>query len=101
MKAITTTELAALGNDITLVDVREVDEFDNARVVGAINVPLSELQTRVDEVPSDTTVYVMCLSGGRSAKAVAWLEQQGRDVVNVLGGISQWDLDGLPVVRGA
>lgn len=101
MKAITTTELAALGNDITLVDVREVDEFDNARVEGAINVPLSELQTRVDEVPSDTTVYVMCLSGGRSAKAVAWLEQQGRDVVNVLGGISQWDLDGLPVVRGA
>lgn len=101
MKAITTTELAALGNDITLVDVREVDEFDNVRVEGAINVPLSELQTRVDEVPSDTTVYVMCLSGGRSAKAVAWLEQQGRDVVNVLGGISQWDLDGLPVVRGA
>ena len=101
MKAITTTELAALGNDITLVDVREVDEFDNARVEGAINVPLSELQTRVDDVPSDTTVYVMCLSGGRSAKAVAWLEQQGRDVVNVLGGISQWDLDGLPVVRGA
>jgi rhodanese-related sulfurtransferase len=101
MKAITTTELAALGNDVTLVDVREIDEFANARVDGAINVPLSELSTRVDDVPSDTTVYVMCLSGGRSAQAVAWLEQHGRDVVNVLGGISQWDLDGLPVVRGA
>jgi rhodanese-related sulfurtransferase len=101
MNSITTTDLAALGSDITLVDVRETDEFAAARVDGAINIPLSQLQARVDDVPTDTTVYVMCLSGGRSAQATAWLEQRGHDVVNVLGGISQWDLDGLPVVRGA
>jgi rhodanese-related sulfurtransferase len=101
MKTISTTELAALGPDISLIDVREADEFAQARIEGAVNVPLSQLQGRVDDIPSDTTVYIMCLSGGRSAQASVWLEQQGRDAVNVLGGIGQWHTEGLPIIQGA
>lgn len=98
MTEITVTDLAALGSGVTLIDVREVDEFTDAHVDGAVNLPLSELTARVDEVPSEGTVYVMCLSGGRSARATAYLEDLGRDVVNVTGGITAWHAAGLPVV---
>lgn len=100
MREITVTDLAALGSAITLVDVREVDEYTDAHVEGAVNLPLSQLPGLVDQVPADETVYVMCLSGGRSARATAYLEAEGRDVVNVLGGISAWHGAGLPVVTG-
>ena len=95
------TELAALGSDAYLVDVREPDEFAGARVAGARNVPLATLPHRLDELPTDRTVYVMCLSGGRSAQATAYLRGAGRDAVDVAGGITRWYRDGLPVVRGA
>lgn len=101
MKNITTTDLAAMGTEATIVDVREEDEFAGARVAGATNVPLSELAARLDDIPRDRTVYIMCLSGGRSARATAFLAEQGLDVVNVLGGISQWHGDGLPIVQAA
>lgn len=100
MTEITVTDLAALGSGITLIDVREADEFAEARVDGATNLPLSQLPGLLDQVPSDETVYVMCLSGGRSARATAYLEAEGRDVVNVLGGISAWHGAGLPVITG-
>lgn len=101
MKNITTTDLAAMGAEATIVDVREADEFAGARVDGATNVPLSELAGRLGDIPKDRTVYIMCLSGGRSARATAFLEEEGYDVVNVLGGISQWHGDGLPIVMAA
>jgi rhodanese-related sulfurtransferase len=101
MNNITTTDLAAMGAEATIIDVREEDEFAAARVAGATNVPLSVLAERVDEIPRDRTVYVMCLSGGRSARATAFLQERGLDVVNVLGGINQWYGDGLPVVQAA
>lgn len=101
MNSISTTELAALGNSGAILDVREVDEFAKARVAGAMNLPLSELPDRLSEISRDKTVYVMCLSGGRSAQAVSYLSEQGYDVVNVLGGITAWHQNGLPIAMGA
>jgi len=95
------TELAALGADAYLVDVREPDEFAGARVANAVNIPLATLPNRLGELPTDRPVYVMCLSGGRSAQATAFLRNQGRDAVDVAGGITRWYRDGLPVVRDA
>jgi rhodanese-related sulfurtransferase len=95
------TELAALGSDAYLVDVREPDEFADARVANAVNIPLATLPDRLAELPADRPVYVMCLSGGRSAQAAAFLRNQGRDAVDVVGGITRWYRDGLPVVRDA
>ncbi|MFC5503323.1 rhodanese-like domain-containing protein [Lysinimonas soli] len=101
MKSISTSELAALGADATIIDVREADEFASARVAGAINLPLSELAGRLADIPQGGTFYVMCLSGGRSARATAFLIENGFAAVNVLGGINQWHQDGFPVMQAA
>lgn len=97
MKSITPTELAAL-DGAALIDVREQDEVAQVRVDGAVVLPMSTLQEHLDELP-DGTLYIMCHAGGRSARVTQFLEQRGYDAVNVEGGITQWQAEGLPVLR--
>ena len=85
---------------IVLVDVREPDEFERARVPGAKLIPLAEVPERVEEIPDDQRVYVICGSGARSARAVDYLNRQGHDTVNVAGGTKAWLEAGLPVEHG-
>lgn len=81
-----------------LIDVREDDEFQAARVPGALHIPLGEVVERIDEVPDDHgPVYVICARGGRSAKAVEHYRSQGIDAVNVAGGTVAWIDAGLPI----
>lgn len=96
MKSITTHELAAL-EGITLIDVREDDEFAAGHAVGAQNFPLSTFAEHFEEISKDSTVYVICQAGGRSARACDYLEGQGFDAVNVEGGTGEWIANGLPV----
>jgi rhodanese-related sulfurtransferase len=100
MTPITAAELAALGAEATIIDVREPAEYADARVPGATNIPLGDLPARLGEVPTDRTVYVMCLSGGRSARATAFLRGAGVDAVDVEGGISRWYQAGFPIDAG-
>ena len=83
-----------------LVDVREVHEYLAGHVPGAILLPMSEIVERVDEVPADGTVYVICEMGGRSEKVVNWLRQQGVDAYNVAGGTKAWAESGRDIVTG-
>ncbi|GAB3287813.1 rhodanese-like domain-containing protein [Pseudoclavibacter terrae] len=99
MQTIDTKQLAELGEQATVIDVRERDEFSAARIPWASNVPLSELTDRVDEVPEDGPVYLICAAGVRSERAAAYLEQHGKPVVNVLGGMSEWAGAGFTVER--
>ena len=99
--AIDVTELAALlETGVPLIDVREDDEYAEVRVPGAVLIPLGEIPDRVAEVPSGETVYVICAKGGRSAKAVEHLRQQGLDAVNVAGGTLGWIDAGFPTDHG-
>ena len=91
---------AYAASDLYLLDVREPDEVAQARVEGAHHIPLGSLADRLDEVPRDRTVHVMCHAGGRSARAARFLEAQGVDAVNVDGGIAEWHRAGLPVILG-
>lgn len=91
-------ERLALG--ATVVDVREVAEYEEAHVPGAILVPLSELEARVDEIPGDEPVLVICRSGARSARACEFLAPLGRDVTNVAGGTLAWLDSGREIVEG-
>ena len=84
-----------------LIDVREDDEYAEARVAGARHIPLGEVVERVDEVPRDGTVYVICARGGRSGKAVEFYRSQGIDAVNVAGGTLGWIDAGLPTESGS
>ncbi len=100
MQEITPTDLSKL-DEAVIIDVREADEVAVASVAGARHLPMSSFLDHLDEVPREETVYVMCHSGGRSARVAAYLEQQGYDAVNVTGGISEWAASGLPVRRAA
>lgn len=82
------------------IDVREADEFAEARIPGTDLVPLSEFMDRYrDELDASDAVVVHCRSGARSARVVQFLLQQGYDAVNLDGGILAWEEEGLPVER--
>lgn len=84
-----------------LLDVRERDEFIAARVEGSLFIPMSQLGVRLDEIPRDRPVLVMCATGSRSTSVTAYLLQHGwEDVGNIAGGIDAWQRLGLPVRRG-
>ena len=101
MHAISTTELARLGDDVTLIDVREPHEFAEVRIPHAVNVPMSTIAEHLDEVPMDGPVYIVCQAGGRSTRVVEALESRGWDnLVNVDGGTMQWVAEQHPTAAG-
>ncbi len=84
-----------------LVDVREMDEYVTLRAVGSVIMPMSELDARFGELPQDRPLMLICLSGGRSSRATAFLIQQGfSDVSNVEGGMTAWKRAALPMRDG-
>ena len=90
-------ELDQLPDDGILLDVREDDEWTAGHAPAAVHLPMSELAARLDEVP-DGPLYVICRSGGRSARATEYLNANGWDAVNVVGGMSGWARAGRPLV---
>lgn len=69
-----------------IVDVREKGEYERGHLVNSVNIPLSELRDRMDEIPKDVPVYVHCRSGQRSYNAVMALKNSGyNNVWNVSG----------------
>lgn len=99
---IDVAELARLrAEGAPLVDVREPDEYDEFHVPGAVLIPLATVPEHLEEIPGDAPVYVICKGGGRSAKAVEFLNANGFDAVNVAGGSTAWRDAGHPVVIGS
>jgi rhodanese-related sulfurtransferase len=82
---------------LAVLDVREPDEWQAGHIEGALHIPLSELPARFSEVPGEQTL-VVCKVGARSAQAVAYLSHQGLDVVNLAGGMLDWEAAGRPMV---
>ncbi len=84
-------ELREAGDNHFLLDVREPHEQSISRISGAVLIPLGELGTRTAELPRDRRILVHCKSGGRSARAVSLLRDQGfENVWNISGGIIAW-----------
>ncbi|MFT4229571.1 MAG: rhodanese-like domain-containing protein [Microbacterium sp.] len=97
MKTITVQQLRER-DAVPLIDVREVDEFVAGHVPGAVNLPMSGIGERLDELP-DGAFDVICAAGGRSARVVQALEARGYDATNVDGGTNEWIASGYPVER--
>jgi len=91
----------ALASGAPVIDVREADEYAQARVPGVTLIPLSEFVARVDEIPEAEVVYVICGVGGRSLQAAEYLNARGINAVSVAGGTSAWMQSGRPVESGA
>lgn len=94
MQTIDVSELE--GRGLPLIDVREADEYAAGHVPGAISIPMSEIQGRLDELPSGA-FDVICQSGGRSARVTEFLVANGHDATNVDGGTGGWIQLGKPV----
>jgi len=86
-----------LPEGLHVLDVREPVEWQHGHIDGAIHIPLRDLPGRLGDVPEGQTL-VVCKIGGRSAQAVAYLAQQGHDVVNLDGGMLDWAAAGRPMV---
>ncbi|GGL55351.1 rhodanese-like domain-containing protein [Sporolactobacillus putidus] len=75
-----------------LIDVREPDEFKNGHILGARNIPLSQLKMRKSEIRSDMPIYLYCANGVRSARGAAILKRLGfKDLYQLQGGFKKWD----------
>lgn len=74
-------ELIAAGY-ATVIDVRTRAEFAGGHVAGSINIPLNEIHEHLAELKEKKNLVLCCLSGGRSANATAFLQQNGIECVN-------------------
>jgi rhodanese-related sulfurtransferase len=101
MNGVPTVPVADVPADAPLLDVREPDEWTAGHAPTARLLPMSELIERIDELPDDDPLYVVCRSGGRSARVVAYLTGQGYPAVNVDGGMQAWSAQGREVVADA
>ena len=72
---------------LSVLDVREVEEFEALHLEGARNFPLSQLADTYEQLDKTHPYYVICKSGIRSARACQFLTEQGYEVVNVQGGM--------------
>jgi glyoxylase-like metal-dependent hydrolase (beta-lactamase superfamily II)/rhodanese-related sulfurtransferase len=93
-------DLARLGPETLVLDVREPSEFAQGHVPGALNLPQAELASRLGELPRDRPLALICQAGARSLRAARFLAQAGfDDLVSVRGGTGAWLAAGLPIER--
>jgi rhodanese-related sulfurtransferase len=101
---VPTVDATEVGPDAVVLDVREADEWVTGHIDGARHIPMGELPQRFAEVgdladaAAAGEVVVVCRSGGRSARVVAWLTQNGVDAVNLAGGMGAWAAAGRPMM---
>jgi|SRR6266540_3640885 len=89
-----------VSDDTYLIDVREPEEWAVGHAPGAHHIPMMQIPGRLDEVPDDREVVVICRVGERSARVVAYLRANGFDNVhNLDGGLRDWAAAGRPVVN--
>ena len=83
--------LAAGAEPIELLDVREGWEVNLCAITGSRHIPMNEVPDRVDELPRDRALVVVCHHGMRSLQVAQWLRAQGfENAINLDGGIDEW-----------
>lgn len=91
--------LAEAGGGV-VIDVREFWEWQDGHASGATHIPLNSLPARIDELPSEQAVLLICASGNRSMRAAQYLAGLGYDARSIAGGTTAWGLHQLPLEAG-
>lgn len=74
-----------------LIDVREPQEFDSGHILGARNIPVTQLKQRLVEIRKDKPVYLYCQKSSRSSRAAQILHKKGyKDIYQLKGGFKNW-----------
>ena len=76
--------------DIFLLDVRNQNEYEIAKIKNSKLVPLSQLESKIDEIPKDKEIIVYCHHGNRSLNAVEILRKYNFNAKSLVGGIDVW-----------
>jgi rhodanese-related sulfurtransferase len=84
-----------------VVDVRKPVEFGVAHIPGAMNIPLDEIEKRLDELRSDNGVLIYCINGARTRQAEPLLYNNGiENVLRLEGALQGWIQGGHPIEKG-
>lgn len=91
-----------LGEKEVILDVRNPDEFISGHIQGAINIPVSEITNRVNELREHKKIYIHCKRGGRAQTAFTILKGLGLNNLVCVhdAGMDQWIEKGFPVKKG-
>jgi rhodanese-related sulfurtransferase len=77
--------------DVDIIDVRELDEYENGHIPGIKLIPLSEFVERYQEIDPNKETILVCRSGARSGRACQFLMHQGyKNVKSMVGGMLAW-----------
>lgn len=91
LKTLTEDEFRAGYRKAQLIDVREQKEYEGGHILGARNIPMSQLKMRMKEIRPDKPVYLYCQSGMRSGRAAQMLYRKGyRQLYHLQGGFKKW-----------
>lgn len=96
MKSMTTQEVQEFiknNPDASMIDVRETEEVAAGKIPGAVNIPLGLLEFRLQDIDKSKEHIMICRSGNRSGQATRLLEDRGFDVINMDGGMMEWEGD--------
>lgn len=86
--------------NVYLLDVRTPDEYRQARLKGAVLIPINEIEKRFKEIPKNRLVVIYCAVGTRSNLVASFLASKGyEEVYNVTDGIVGWYRNGFPIER--
>ncbi|WP_257962441.1 rhodanese-like domain-containing protein [Bacillus sp. UMB0893] len=91
MKTLTEEEFRAGYRKAQLIDVREPNEFDGGHILGARNIPLSQMRQRHKEIRKDQPVFIYCQNTVRSGRTAQMLKRKGyNDISTLKGGFKGW-----------
>lgn len=91
LKTLTEDEFRSGYRKAQLIDVREPNEFEAGHILGARNIPLSQMKARMQEIRPDKPVYLYCQNGIRSGRAAQTLHRKGyKDLSQLQGGFKKW-----------
>ncbi|HEX7556862.1 MAG TPA: rhodanese-like domain-containing protein [Leptolinea sp.] len=101
-KEISPAQVSRLQKDGALIlDVREPDEWNAGHISGATLIPLGDLSNKLNDIPRDKQIVVVCRTGSRSATGRDILLNAGFPrVTSMGGGMTQWTAAGFPVIAG-
>ncbi|MCY9669937.1 rhodanese-like domain-containing protein [Paenibacillus alginolyticus] len=76
--------------NVTILDVRDHDEWESGHIYGAKHIPLSQIARALNEIKPKQETIIVCRSGNRSGMACDYLSSMGYHVTNMTGGMSEW-----------